>query len=126
MADLLSRWIPRVLKLLSKLAGFEFAVVVAIPKKESVVTFASPGGAAWLSDSWTDAAVTFPAAVRAAQLQRRTFAAILAAGGVDCSLPSVLEKRLQRAMMMALLDGVVDRNQYPFASTTTEEFRDVS
>ncbi|MFM6174775.1 MAG: hypothetical protein ACKPB4_22050 [Sphaerospermopsis kisseleviana] len=118
-------WIPRLLNYLAKLSGIEYALVVAIPKKEEVSIFASPGAVLWVSKSWTDAVNTFPAAVQAAQLQRRTFAARLASGGVDCSLEALLSRALQRTLMTTLLGAVVDRNKHPVASTTTEALREV-
>lgn len=127
MGRVLSKWIPRLLNLLAKLGGVEYVVVIATPSKERVDLFASTGGALWLSKEWTDAGNTFPAAIQASQLQRRTFAALMNCGTVDCSLPGLLEIGLQRAMMTTLLDALVasGERKFPFSSTTTEEFRTV-
>ena len=119
------RWIARILQYLARLSGFEYALVVAIPGKEQVVTFASPGGAEWLGKTFADAPITFPAAVQAAQMQRRMFAVKLGTGNLDCSLPVLLDEKLQQSMMATLMDALVDRKAYPFVSTNTEDFREV-
>lgn len=111
----------RLVKALAKLKQ-EFAVVICRPNQRSGQLLASTGAAEWLK--WVDAGNTFWASLHKSQLDRRVLAVKLECGGVDCSLPA-LDKKLQGQMLTALVDALVDRQQFPYASTSTEQFKQV-
>lgn len=96
--------------------GWQFSVVAQSPKGD-VFAFASPLAAEWLSNRYTDAGVTFPAAIAASQLQVRFLELKIENGSADCSFAALPDK-LGQAMVDALLTGLVDRKQYPFSGGT--------
>lgn len=113
--------LARVEKALQGLPG-NFVLLYSPNTTKEVHAFASPGGAEFLYV--TDAGNTFAAVMQLAEVEVRMLELRVSSGELDCSY-AALGEGLRGAMLAAILAGLVDLQTYPFASTSTERFREV-